>query len=148
MGVLQTKSTYSAEDFETMGFHDCYVHGIRWDSSTCALVLDLDYIVQWIENDGNYQFWVAPATLHFEYSSEVKMSLDWTRLAMECQIQDIHRLERKTTPNGSEIFRWEIEFARPCGSIELWSTDFELRIQAEPKLLETQRLRGGELAQS
>lgn len=147
MEAPQLNSAYSAEDFETLGFHDCYVHGLRWESATYALILDLDYIVEWSEHDGSYKFWVVPATLHFEYSSDVKMSLDWTHFAMECQIQDLHRRERKATPNGNEIFRWEIEFARPCGSVELWAADFELRIQEKPRLVETQRLRGGGVAQ-
>ncbi len=138
--VPQTKSVYTTEDFESLGFHDCYVHGIRWISSSYSLLLDLDYIVEWIESEGRYKFWLAPAELSFEYASEVKMSLDWTKLAMECQIQDVHKRDRRTTPNGSDDYNWEIEFARPYGSIDLWATGFELRIQAAPELREVQYL--------
>ena len=141
MHVPQTKTVYTVEDFESLGFHDCYVHGIRWDVSSHALILDLDYIVEWTEDDGNLKFWVAPAELRFEYASDVKLVLDWTKLAMECQIHDIRRNECKATPNGSEIVRWEIEFATPRGSIELWAANFEMKIQAEPLLREMQRLR-------
>lgn len=84
------KSDYSVEDFETLGFHDCHVHGIRWDSSVYALILDVDYIVQWMEKSGSFEFLVAPAELRFDYSADVKVSLDWSHLAMECQIQDLH----------------------------------------------------------
>lgn len=145
MGAPQIKSVYSVEDFDVLGFHDCCVHGIRWDSASYALIIDLDYIVQWIENNGSYEFWVAPAELYFAYSSEVKISLDWTRMTMECPIQDVHKHECRMTPNESEEYHWEIEFANPYGAIELWSGDFELRIQAEPVLSKTQRLRGSGL---
>lgn len=85
-----------------------------------ALILDLDYIVQWIEMRGSYEFLVAPAEIRFDYSSEVKVTLDWSNQAMECQIQDIHRRDQKLNSNGTKCCLWEIEFNIPGGSIELW----------------------------
>ncbi len=140
MNLPDAGSVYSAAEFDKLGFHDCHVYGLRWDSSTYALILDLDYIVQWIEEDANFEFLVAPAEIRFDYASEVKLSLDWSNLPMECQIQDIHRRDSKTNPNGSECFLWEIEFSTPSGSIELWATDFELRLLAEAERSEMQRL--------
>ena len=148
MLVPQTKNIYTLNDFDSLGFHDCYIHGIRWEVSTSSLILDLDYIVAWIEADEKYKFWVAPAELRFDYASDVILSLDWTKSAMECSVQDVHRHECKATPNGNEDYRWEIEFATPYGSIEFWSTNFELKIQAEPSLLDTQRLRGAGLVKN
>ncbi|TWT29144.1 hypothetical protein KOR42_55650 [Thalassoglobus neptunius] len=141
MNLPNGKSVYSVADFETLGFHNCHVHGIRWDSSAYALILDLDYILQWIEKGGSFEFVVAPAEIRFEYSAEVKVSLDWSNLAMECQIQDIHRRDHKRNPNGTECYLWEIEFATPSGAMELWATDFELKILAEPERSETQKSR-------
>ena len=143
MNLPNTKSVFSVSDFETLGFHDCHVHGIRWDSSAYALVLDLDYIVQWTEKNGSFEFLVAPAQIRFDYSAEVKVSLDWSNLAMECQIQDIHKRDRRQNPNGSECYLWEIEFTTPSGSIELWANDFELKFLAEPESSKTQKLRRG-----
>lgn len=142
MNFPNAKSVYSNADFEALGFHDCHVHGISWDSSVYALILDLDYIVQWIEKNGGFAFLVAPAEIRFDYSANVKVSLDWSNLAMECQIQDINRRDHKLNPNGSECYLWEIAFNTPCGSIELWATDFGLKFLAEPKMSETQKLRG------
>ena len=141
IGMFKIKLVYSAKDFEELGFHDCYVHGIRWDTSTYALILDLDYIVEWIKNKGKYEFLVASAELRFNDSSEVRLSFDWTNLAMECQIQDIHKRESRLSLNGSECYHWEIEFTTPHGSIELWSTNFELKIQKKPVLSKVQKLR-------
>lgn len=137
----QFKPVYSAADFESLGFHDCYVYGIRWISSSYSLIIDLDYIVQWLETNGSYNFWVAPSELRFDYASEVKISLDWTKLPMDCQVQDVHRHDRKATPNGSNSYHWEIEFVRPYGSIDLWATDFRLSLQATPILSPAQHLR-------
>jgi hypothetical protein len=137
----QIKQVYSAKDFDSLGFHDCYVHGIRWANSSYSLVLDLDYIVQWMELDGAYTFWVAPAELRFDYSSDVKISLDWAKVPMQCRVQDVHRQGRKATPNGGDNYHWEIEFAIPYGSIDLWATDFRLSTQAKPVLSPVQYLR-------
>lgn len=143
MDVPQTQLVYTISDFGSLGFHDCHVHAIRWASSTCSLILDLDYILSWIDTDGHYRFLVAPAELTFAYASDVKVSLDWTKMAMECQIQDISRVDCRVSPNGSEVYRWQIDFSTPDGSIELWSSDFRMELQGSPTLSETQRLRGG-----
>ena len=141
MTFPSARTVYSVADFETLGFHDCHVHGIRWESSAYALILDLDYIVRWTKKNGGFQFVVAPAELRFDYSADIRVSLDWSNLAMDCQIQDIHRRDRKLTPNGRECYLWEIEFNTPSGSIELWASDFQLKFLAEPQESETQKLR-------
>ena len=82
MEVPAIKPIYTANDFDILQFHDCHVHGLRWDSSKYALLLDLDYIAEWVEGDGAYFFWLAPAELCFEYASEVKISIDWTNACL------------------------------------------------------------------
>ena len=141
MEAPQIKQAYSAKDFESLGFHDCYVHGIRWVRSSYSLVLDLDYIVKWVEVNGTYNFWVAPGELRFDYASDVTISLEWDKVPMECQIRDVHRLDQKSTPKGGDCYHWEIEFAVPYGSIDLWSTDFQLSIQSTPVFSSIQYLR-------
>lgn len=141
MDVPSTKLSYSSKEFDSLGFHDCYVHGFRWNSSNYSLMIELDYIVKWVEKEGAFDFWVAPAELCFKNASETKMTLDWDRFAPECQIQDIHRRDHRKTPNSIDDYLWEIEFAKPYGSIELWATDFLLSIQASPVLRAVQHLR-------
>ncbi len=139
MDVPQFKSVYSIEDLESLGFHDCYVHGVRWGDH--SLMLDLDYILQWTENSGAYNFWVAPAELRFEYVSEAKLFLDWDQSGMECQIHGLYRRDHRLAFNGSHAYRWEIEFTRPQGSVNFWSASFKLSIQAAPVLREVPYLR-------
>ena len=142
MNLPHARSIDSAADFQKLGFHDCHVHGIRWNSSAYALILDLDYIVQWTEQNDRLEFWVAPAELRFDYSAATKVQLNWINLPMVCQLQDVHQRDRKRNPNGSECYLWEIEFNIPSGSIQLWATDFELKLLAEPVKSPTQNLRG------
>lgn len=141
MSSPEIKSSYTQDDFESLGFHDCYVHGLRWSRRHFSLILDIDYIVQWVETGGKYQFWVSPSELCFRSVSDAVVSLDWTQLAPECQIEGIYRRETRTTANGTQDYHWDVEFGTPDGSIDLWATEFELRIQSVPVLCQTPHLR-------
>ena len=141
MEAPDVKPIYTIEEFESLGFHDCYVHGISWKSTDYSFLLDLDYIVEWVENQGFYEFWISPAELQFRNVSDARLNLDWTKLAVQCQIQDIHKSDSKPSPIGSDDFHWEIELATPVGSIEFWASEFELRILESPVLRKLQCLR-------
>jgi hypothetical protein len=146
MNPPDVRDCYTEIDFVSMGFHDCYVYGIRWNIDNFALILDLDYIVKWVQpaaKDQGYQFWVCPAELNFTNIADARVDLNWMRLAPECQIQDIRRHDSRTTPNGSTQWYWEIELATPEGSIALWATGFELKIKQPPVLSNKQYIREG-----
>src|SRR4051794_31607780 len=71
------RMSWTDADFEDMGWHDCTIHGFRFDQDgeyQNDLVLDLDYIIEWIETPGcAYQFRVAPAQLRFRNVDNLKM---------------------------------------------------------------------------
>ncbi len=139
----QVKERYTSDDLDVMGFHDCHVSGVRWDSAGFGVAFDLDYIVKWVQptpDERGYRFWVSPAELRFSDVDDLCLELAWIGLALDCSIQDLHRREKRTTPNGNVQWRWEIELAVPPGTIVFWATGFELRIQAPPMLSATQAL--------
>ena len=64
-----TRDRYTEDDFDSLGFHDCYVYGFKWDSNHFSLLFDIDYIVKWAEPiaaDQRFQFWICPAELCFK----------------------------------------------------------------------------------
>jgi len=65
------------EQFELMTWHDNTLHGISFVDENFAndLVLDIDYIEQWLDEAGHYRFKVAPAKLVFHEVSQLKVSL-------------------------------------------------------------------------
>jgi len=65
------------EQFELMTWHDNTLHGITFVDENFAndLVLDIDYIEQWLNEAGLYRFKVAPAKLMFHDVSQLKISL-------------------------------------------------------------------------
>jgi hypothetical protein len=65
------KAVWTHADFDDMGWHDATVHAIGFEEvgDRALLMLDLDYIVRWIDPQPPHEyftFFVAPATLVFE----------------------------------------------------------------------------------
>lgn len=141
MKAPTAKSTYSAKDWDSLEFHDCHVHGIRWERSTYSFLLQLDFIIEWVETGNSYEFWLSPAELRFDYASNVNVSLPWTNDFGECQIDSFHRQQTNPSPTGVDLFTWKLEFSSPAGSIELTSSDFRLDVLESPVLRNVQHLR-------
>lgn len=140
MDIPTYKSCYTQEDLDSISLHDCHVHGIRWSAERFVLSLDLDYIVKWVEANERYLFWVAPAEFRFINVVEAKISLEWTKLLLDCEIQHLHKHEFRSTPSGITEYQWGIELASPHGEMLIWATGFELRLRATPILQATARL--------
>jgi hypothetical protein len=116
------KAVWTQDDFPVMGWHDATVHAIGFDEDELwaeRLLLDLDYIVKWIEPavpEENFSFLVAPATLVFEGVGVVEAELQPSRLPLT--IDDIHReLESQQAPDA--VSKWVID-----------GHDFDLRFSA------------------
>lgn len=137
------KACYYEHDFESLGFHDCYIDKIEWCSSRFMLGLELGYIVKWIPPDSPsepYRFWICPAELWFTNVADATIDLRWISSTMDVCIEDLYRRSRRSTPNGMIQWQWEVAFSMPEGNISLWATGFELRILGPPVLSNTQRL--------
>jgi len=65
------------EQFELMTWHDNTLHGISFvdENFSNDLVLDIDYIEQWLNEAGLYRFKVAPAKLVFHDVSQLQVNL-------------------------------------------------------------------------
>lgn len=117
------KATWTDDDFDTMGWHDCRVHALS--ITDCLddalpphrLFLDLDYIVRWVEPErrrGHFTFWVAPSTLVFDGAWSIDGTLGPLDYGFE--IAEVHRLD---SPDGHADPLWRIE-----------GHNFELRLRA------------------
>ena len=75
---------YTEADFGRFSWHDCHIWGIELRAGdpddgdwTSDLVLDIDFIVEWIcGTGGGGQFRVAPATLVFHGVTDPKIAID------------------------------------------------------------------------
>lgn len=88
------RMSWTEADFETMGWHDCTIHGLRFEQDgeyQGDLVLDLDYITEWIlRPDNSYNFRVAPAQLRFLNVDNLQIRVA-RRFHQAAEIDDITR---------------------------------------------------------
>lgn len=132
-------SIWTEHDFDSFGWHDNHVHGFRiveCDHGTGLLILDLDYILEWIcpeYEQASFRFRVAPASLIFREVTSLRLSLDYatpTAGLGPFSIDDIER-EPLSIESGCETFRWKIDINWPDGRIEFESPGFTQTLTGE-----------------
>src|SRR5262245_51254708 len=113
---------WHTEDYEKLSWHDCHVHGWRFDSFNEAegaadLVLDIDYIMKWERTGDGFTFTVCKAELIFRDVFALNFSLDYVTPTAATSPFMIREIERQPTqaPNGHKSFRWQIEINWPKG---------------------------------
>ena len=127
-----THSTrWSTDDFEEMSWHDVHVHGFQivqndGENGTAELVLDIDYILEWRENENKFSFVVAQASLRFHEVFGLKLTLDYaTPTAGMCpfSLAGIER-EPRVFPTSYTSYKWRLGINWPAGEIEFQSPGF------------------------
>jgi len=61
-----SEQVWTDQQFNEMSWHDNHVHGLRVVEgvhSAGTLVLDIDYIPEWLHNGQQYKFRIVPAHL-------------------------------------------------------------------------------------
>jgi hypothetical protein len=136
--------------FADMSWHDCTIRGLELrvgdadeQDWTSDLVLDIDYIVEWIcATDGGVQFRMAPATLVFHNATDLRVHLDWGASGYRTALQtaSIDRLERVPIENQQvhldrPYYAWRILLNWPRGGeLTFGATHFTQTLRREPIL--------------
>lgn len=137
--------SWTTADYEDLCWHDCHVHGfhlgeIHDEWGTAELVLDIDFIVEWLtEKSGTFTFRIAPATLTFHDVSGLRIELDYatpTAGMTPFSIDGIIR-EPRHNPTIELPSRWRIPINWPSGEITFISPGFTQVLRREP--IETER---------
>ena len=128
---MSSEGEWSEEDFESLSWHDNHVHAWRieggGDHGTGELILDLDYIVEWLPTPGGaYRFRIAPATLTFHHVFGLKVEIDWSGAAMAPF--SIGGITRKRLAH--ESWAWSIGVNWPRGIITFESIGFTQVLRA------------------
>ena len=131
-----------------MSWHDNHVHGIRiveGENGTGELVLDLDYILEWIPPvDKHFRFRVAPATLIFHEVSPTSLSiaLDYAKPTAAISPFSLDEIEREKLdyPNGYATYKWHLKINWPSGAIDFIATGFTQVLSGQPVESERQGL--------
>ena len=139
---------WSHKDFEKMGWHDCMIHGIVFKWENHELVLDIDYILEWInpENDETYyKFRISPATLIFFNVWNLNLNLEDS---LKTQIVDLTRTA-PSKPRGNATgadntleYNWVIETTN--GVLSFKASGYNQFTRVEPILFDKQFLKSSE----
>ncbi len=131
-----SQSVFTEQDFDQMGWHDCYIHAFTTATATgdtfkSELILDIDYILKWVTvpGDGRFFFWVVPCTLVFSDVLDLSIHIESGQMLPEFCITGISR-EEKLYGNGYSSRRWNIELLG--GEIKFEATGYHQFIRRLP----------------
>jgi len=130
------KWVWTEADFERMGWHDSRIYALAFSPDTFELLLDIDYIFQWVHpqlGEKSFQFWVAPATLVFQNVYDVEFDVSTTT---GLEIDHVTREQPRAPRNAAYIehdteWLWTIDCQQ--GDIRLWSVGFNQYIRSTPQ---------------
>ena len=133
------RTRWSTNDFDEMSWHDVHIHGFQivrndGENGTAELILDIDYILEWLTNENRFSFVVAQASLQFHEVFGLKFALDYvTPSAGMCafSIAGIER-ERLVFPMGYTSYKWKLDINWPAGEIEFQSPGFTQSLTGKP----------------
>lgn len=113
-------------DFDSMSWHDNHVHGLELrdgEHGAGELVLDLDYILEWICIErGSCSFRIVPACLTFHGVTDLRIALDYQARSAAMGPFSLHAIEREPMFEG--VWKWRLDVNWPNGSIEFTARGF------------------------
>ena len=135
---------WTDEQFEGMSWHDNHVHAIRiveGEHGAGELVLDIDYIADWISGPDQFRFSIVPAVLTFRHVSDLRITLDYAAASAALGPFSIHAIERRVEQRPHYVARlWRIVINWPPGEISFAAQGFVQRATGVPRLSDTQGL--------
>jgi hypothetical protein len=148
-------TSYTESDFEHLSWHDCRLWRIEVRAGdpdegdwTSDLVLDVDFIVDWLCEVGGSRFRVAPATLAFHGVTDLRINVEWGSSGFQCALHEvsIDRIERVPIQDQKvyldrPYYGWTIRLNWPrSGEIAFGAVGFTLTLRSLPVLTDKQSL--------
>lgn len=145
MKIIPLGTSWSDINFKDMSWHDCTIHSMAQDQDgeyQSDLVLDLDYIVEWIKtDDSTFQFHVAPALLRFQNVDKLNIQL-MLHFKQEIVIHSIDCAPKED--KGFQNHHWTIKIQsysnENINRIEFDAIGFVQELTTPPIIIESQSL--------
>src|ERR1035437_6609713 len=122
-------------DYDSMSWHDATVHGLRLieGKDGCGeLVLDIDYILEWIHVGNHYDLRRQPVTLTFHDVFGLRMLLDYASCSAGFIPFAIAGIERRSEQRtGCVAHVWKIPINWPVGEMTFEAKGFNQRSRGE-----------------
>ena len=128
---MSHRTEWKTKDFESMSWHDTHVHGFHIvenevEDGSADLILDIDYIVEWLRAGTHCSFVVAQAALQFHRVFGLKLSLDYVTPGAGMCAFSIAGIEREPVTAYSS-YKWSMAINWPFGKLEFNSPAFTQR---------------------
>jgi hypothetical protein len=134
--------------FEEMSWHDNHVHALRiveGEHGSGDLILDLDYILEWIQAPQGFQFKIVPVNLRFRGVTNLRIDLNYAEVTAAVGPFSIHRIERRKEVRDRYTAQcWEIDVNWPGGGLSFEATGYLQEAWGKVKVSERQHLMPGE----
>ena len=140
--------SYTHHDFDRLSFHDNLLRGfaIRCDAGRSDLILDIDYIDEWVTPCTRPTWKVASADLIFHGVTGLDLSMSWddkkyhTSRAGDC-ILDVTRevIQDQLVYLDRPYYLWRFAFAANS-QLSLGAYGFTLELRQDPIVYEEQSL--------
>lgn len=126
---MNNQTKWTEADFDKMSWHDCRISSIALDQDgqwQSDLVLDLDYILEWLKGPGKFlRFRIAPAVLRFASVDNLRLNVS-LKFKEPMEIYSIERTDLSTKVFNN--FHWTIKMQNYQGEkdnlIEFDATGF------------------------
>lgn len=138
------KPIWTEIDFDSMNWHDNPIHAFTFGDNF-ELLLDIDYIFEWVLKGKRYIFWISPCTLVFENVYELTFDIGPTTPGLTIDFvtkENPQRPKNSENINRDTEYDWTIEMQE--GTISFTSVGFKQYVRQPPRLLSTQKLTPGE----
>ena len=124
------ETMHTETNFDQLSWHDCPIWGLQFhvgdpdaNDWTRDLVLDIDFILEWICGVGEgVQFRIAPATLVFHGVTDLKIHIDWETSGFQLSLHEVtighierKRLEKQKVHLDRPYYSWQITLNWPQG---------------------------------
>ena len=128
-----------------MSWHDNHVHALRFVETQDGegdLLLDLDFIVEWINaHEQGFKFRILPVTLTFHSVMFLRLALDYATPTAAFTPFMIHGIDRRFEQRTHYVAqRWHIPISWPRGEMSFEARGFTQQGVGEPILSEGQCL--------
>jgi hypothetical protein len=121
--------SWTERDFDTMSWHDNHVHAMRvveGEHGAGELVLDLDYILEWMKTGTAFQFRMVPVHLRFTEVTNLRIALDYAAVSAALSPFSIQGISRRAEPRERYTAQcWVIGLNWPEGEIRFEASGFE-----------------------
>ena len=109
-----------------MSWHDNHVHAFgitQEEHGQGSLILDLDYIIEWVPHSDGCKFLILPATLCFMHVTSLRITLDYASPSTALGPFSIHAIEHRSEKRERYVAQiWTILVNWPEGEISFEAT--------------------------